>query len=48
MTSQHGVQTIPIHVLPNVSKSKGNQTIKPGQLIEHNKRTIFCQKLYGK
>ena len=42
MTSQPGVQTIRIHILPNISKSKGNQTIKPDKLIEHNKRNIFC------
>ena len=30
----------PIHVLPNISQSKGNQTIKLGQLTEHNKKYI--------
>ena len=33
MTSQPGSQTI-------VSRSKGNQTVKIGQLTEHNKRNI--------
>ena len=47
MTSQHGLQTIAIHVLSNISQSKGNQTMKFGQLIEHN-RNIFLQKLCGK
>ena len=28
MTSQPGLQTIAIHILPNISQSKGNQTIK--------------------
>ena len=27
--------TIAIHILPNISTSKGNQTLKFGQLIEH-------------
>ena len=48
MTSQPGLQTIAIHILPNISQSKGNQAIKFGQLIEHNKVNIFLQKLCGK
>ena len=48
MTSQPGLQTIAIHILPNISQSKGNQTIKFGQLIEYNKRNIFFQKLCRK
>ena len=28
MTSQPGLQTITIHILPNISRSKGNQTMK--------------------
>ena len=38
MTSQPGLQTIAIYILPNISQSKGNQTMKFGQLIEYNKR----------
>ena len=45
MTSQPGQQVIAIHILPNVSRSKGNRTIKFGQLIEYNKLKIFLQKL---
>ena len=45
MTSQPGLQTIAIHILPNISQSKGNQTMKFGQLIKHNKRNIFLQKM---
>ena len=41
MTSQAGLQTIAIHALPNMSKSKGNQTMKFGQLLEYNKRNVF-------
>ena len=36
MTSQPGKQIIAIHILPNISKSKGNQAIKFGRLIEYN------------
>ena len=38
MTSQCGLQTIAIHIFPNISQSKGNQKMKYGQLIEYNKR----------
>ena len=48
MTSQPGLQTIAIHILPNISQSKGNQTMKSGQLIEYNKRNIFLQMLLQK
>ena len=48
MMSQPGLQTIAIHILPNISKSKGNQAIKFGQLIEYKKRNIFLKKLYQK
>ena len=44
MTSQPGYQTIAIHILPNVSRSKGNQTMKFSQVIEYNKRHTFLQK----
>ena len=36
MTSRPGLETIPIHILLNVSQSKNNQTIRFGQLIKHN------------
>ena len=48
MTSQPGKQTIGIHTLPNISKIKGNQTMKFGQLIEYDMRNIFLEKSYGK
>ena len=48
MTSQTGLQAIAIHILPNISQGKGNQTIEFGQLIEYNKRNIFLQKLCRK
>ena len=33
---------------PNISRSKGNQTIKFGQLIEYNMRKKFLEKPYTK
>ena len=33
MKSQSGLQTIAIHLLPNISQSKGTQKMKFGQLI---------------
>ena len=47
MTSQPGLQTIAIHILPNISQSKGNQALKFGQLVEYYKGNIFLQKLCG-
>ena len=44
MTSQPGKQTIATHILANISRSKGNQAIKYGQLIEYNIRNIFLEK----
>ena len=38
MMSQPGKQTIAIHILPYISRSKDNQTVKFGQLIEYNIR----------
>ena len=35
MTLQPGQQTISIHILPNISRSKGNQTMKLGHVIEY-------------
>ena len=37
MASQPDLQTIAIHILLNISQSKGNQTMKFCQLIEYNK-----------
>ena len=44
MTSQTGYQTITIPILPNISRSKGDQTMKLGQLLDYNKRNIFIHK----
>ena len=48
MTSQPDKQTIVIHILPNISRSNGNQTMKFGQLIEYNMKNIFLYKSYTK
>ena len=37
-----------MHILHNISTSKGNQTMKFGQLVEKNMRNIVLQKLYTK
>ena len=34
MTSQPGKQTIAIHILSNISRSKGNQVMRFGQLVK--------------
>ena len=39
---------IVIHILANISRSLGNQTMKFGQLIECNMRNIFLAKTYTK
>ena len=48
MTLQPGLQTIVTNILPNVSQSKGNQTMNFCQLIQYIKRNIFLQELYRK
>ena len=46
MTPQPGNQTIVIHILPYISRSKENKTMKFDQLIEYNMRNIFLEKSY--
>ena len=48
MMSQAGTQTIVIHILPNISRSKGNQKMKFGQLIKYNMTNVFLEKSYTK
>ena len=48
MKSQTGKQKTAIHILPNILRNKGNQTMKFGQLIEYNMRNIFLEKSYTK
>ena len=45
--SQAGKQAVAIHILPNISRSKGNQTNRIGQLIEYNMK-YFLEKSYAK
>ena len=45
MTSQLGQQTITIHVLPNISRTKDSQKMKFGQVLEYKKGNISLQKL---
>ena len=45
---QPDLQTTVIHILPNISHSKDNKTVKFGQLTEYNKENIFLQTLCEK
>ena len=45
MASQPGKQTMVMQILPNISRIKGNQTIKFRHIIEYNVR-IFLFKSY--
>ena len=47
MTSQPGKKQLQ-YTLPNISRSKGNQTMKFGQLIEYNMKNSFLQKSFTK
>ena len=44
MTLKPGMQAIAIHILFNISRSKDNQTMKFGQLIEYKKNKNFSSK----
>ena len=37
-----------MRIFTNISRSKGNQAITFGQLIEYTKRNIFLEKSYKK
>ena len=43
MTSQHDSKPIGTQILPNISRTKGNQTMKFGQLIECNMKNILLK-----
>ena len=36
-------KTIAIHILPDISRSEGNQAMKFGQSMEYNMRNIFLK-----
>ena len=44
MTSQTGKQTIVMPILPNISRSKGNQIKNFSQLRDYKMENIFLQK----
>ena len=44
MTSHTDGKKIATPILRNISRSKDNQKVKFGQLIDHNKRNIFLRK----
>ena len=46
--SQPGEQTIVVHILRNIVRSKDNKTMKLTQLIGYNMRNIFLEKSYKK
>ena len=48
MTLQPGKLIVAIHILLNISRSKGNQTVKFGQLIKYNMRNIVLEKPFTK
>ena len=45
MTSPPDQQTIATLILPNISASRSNQTLKLGQLTDYHKRNIFFSKI---
>ena len=48
MTSKPGKKTFVIHILSNISRIKGNKTMKFEQLLDYNMRNIFLEKSYIK
>ena len=48
MTSQPEKQAIAMNILPNISRGKGNHTMKFDQLIEYKMRNIFLEKSHTK
>ena len=48
LTLQAGQEIIIIQILYNTSRSKGNQAMTFGQLIEYNMRNISNEKSYTK
>ena len=48
MTSQPSKKTVSINILPNISRTKDNQTMTFGRFIESNTRNTFVEKSYTK
>ena len=42
------IKNIPIDILSSISRSKGNQKMKFGHLIEYNMGSIFIEESYAK
>ena len=47
MMSQTDKLIITMYILPNISKSKCNETVKSGPLIEYSVRMVFLQESAG-
>ena len=45
---KHNAHQVTIIMFLNISQSKGNQTMKFGQLVEYNVRNIFLYKICKK
>ena len=48
MTSQTGQQIITIHILPKISRSKGDHTMEFGQSVEYKMGNTFFEISYTK
>ena len=48
MRSQDGQYIITMNILPNISRSEGNQAMKIGHLIEYNVENISSSKILQK
>ena len=48
MTPQPCLQTFAIHIWINISRRKGDQQIKFGQLIDYTMKNTFLEKSYIK
>ena len=48
MMSKTRGQIITIHILPDISRKKGNQTMTFGHLIQYTMRNFFNEKLHSK
>ena len=48
MTLELGKQTNTAHIFRNISRSRGNDTMKFSHLLEYNMRNIFLEKSHAK
>ena len=47
MTLQTRQQIIPIHILPNIPRGKGNQTMQCSQFKEYKRETFFLKIIHN-